>query len=65
MNFNRNENANRLLLKYCISLYDEIVIIIDDLNQDSANFVVKYVSFSGGKVRHIPFYILLLMNVNE
>ena len=63
MNFERNEYANRLLLMSCISLYDEIAIIIDDLHQDSANFVVKYVYFIGGKVRYIPFYIL--RNINE
>jgi hypothetical protein len=65
MNFDRNQYANRLLLNHCISLYDEIAIIINDLNQDSANFVLKYVSFSGGKVRYISFYILFVMNINE
>lgn len=60
MNYNRNEKANRLLLDQCIYLYDEVLIVNDDIYEDSMNFILKYISFRGGKVRFALFSIFLI-----
>ena len=61
MNVNGNKTANRVLFDYCLSLYHKVIIINEDVNEDSVNFVLKYISFVGGKVRSF----LLFMNIDE
>src|SRR5208282_5259105 len=61
VNINGNKTANRVLFDCCLSLYHKVIIVNEDINEDSVNFVLKYVSFVGGKVRSF----LLFMSVDE